>query len=261
MKVKIKTFWGGILGGEKTMVRRCRQGNLELTCATLASLAPTVPELSLMELPFLFSNDKQVDHMLDKVMLKKFKELLRQRGFIYWFWAENGWRNFATKSRLIKKPSDLKGLKMRAQENRIYINLYQVLGASPIPISVPEVLSSLQTGVVDGFDQTLMYSFTTSWYEGIKYFSLTRHIYQNVVCLISKKWADKVPKKVIDTILIGQYKDTLYSRSSLRKLRPLLRKNIAKAGIKIYQPSKKEIAAFRKASQPVYSMFRKDWGK
>ena len=75
-----------------------------------------------MELPFLFQKEEEADYILDVVMNAQFRELLRKRGFILWFYPENGFRNLATRDIPFKKIDDLKGRKMRSQENRIYID-------------------------------------------------------------------------------------------------------------------------------------------
>ena len=61
-------------------------------------------------------------------------------------------------------PSDLKGLKIRSQESQIHIEMWKAFGASPVPISIPEVMSALQTGLVDGFDNSTLFTSATGWY-------------------------------------------------------------------------------------------------
>src|SRR5690606_28549620 len=136
-----------------------------------------VPELNVFELPFLFESDAEVDFVLDKLR-PDVKKLLDQRGFVFGMWAENGWHGYGAKGRCVQKPEDMIGLKMRSQESRIHLETYKAFGASPVELPVPEVLSSLQTGVVDGFSNTPLFSFATSWYQGVDHFSYTKHMYQ-----------------------------------------------------------------------------------
>ena len=82
---------------------------------------------------------------------------------------------------------------MRSQESLVHLETYRALGALPQPIAVTEVLPALQTGVVDGFDNTPLYTFAASWHLAIKHFTLSEHIYQPGAVLVSKKEFDKLP--------------------------------------------------------------------
>ena len=260
-QIRIKDFFSGVLGGEKTIVRRTRTGSIQCCAVSLAALAPTVPELSILELPYVFNSVKEVDYILDDVLSDDFNALLEKRGFRFAFWHDNGWRCFATRTKPIKVVEDLKGLKMRSQENPLYLHIYQALGASPLPIAVPEVLSSLQTGVIDGFDQTPLYTFSTSWYEGIKYYSLTNHVYQPGVILYSLKWWNKLDNK-IQKILINDMKEkiTIPGRKSIRALSPILIENFKRAGVEVIKINKKELERFKSKTFTVKKNYKKQWG-
>ena len=104
-----------------------------------------------------------------------------------------GSASFGTKWGPVKLPSDLKGHKMRSQESLVHVETYRALGALPQPIAVTEVLPALQTGVVDGFDNTPIYTFAACWHLAIKHFTLSEHIYQPGAVLIAKKEFDKLP--------------------------------------------------------------------
>src|SRR5688500_15125514 len=191
-RLRIKPFLGGALGDENQTLGECRRGAIGMWGGTIGSVASSVPEISVLELPFLFRNAEEADHILDNVLAQELRKRLLARGFVVILWSENGFRSFGTKWAPIHGPADLKGHKMRSQESLVHLETYRALGALPQPIAVTEVLPALQTGVVDGFDNTPLYTFAASWHLAIKHFTLSQHIYQPGLILLSKQEYDKL---------------------------------------------------------------------
>ena len=130
-------------------------------------------------------------------------------------------------------------------------------GASPVPISVPEVLSALQTGVVDSFGQTLLFTFASSWYTAIKHITLSKHIYQPGAILASKAKFEKYPKE-LQNIFTGDWsKIRKKYANKIRKMDKILVERLQAAGVKVHRLSAKDRAGFRKGLQVVYDNFRK----
>jgi tripartite ATP-independent transporter DctP family solute receptor len=256
-KVKLKLFMGSVKGGEDAMARQVAQGALQAAGLSTGALAILVPELDVFELPYRFSSSEEADKILDDPEVwNKVVELFRKKGLEPYIWSENGWRNFATKSKAIKTPADLKGLKMRSQENKVHIEMYKALGSSPVPISVPEVLSALQTGVVDGFDNTPLFAFATSWYQGAKSWTVSDHIYQPAIVVYNKQWFDSQPEDLKKLLVSNRSEETSYGRNLIRKLTEPLLKNLAESGLTITRLSAAEKDAFAKATKPIYAKVR-----
>jgi tripartite ATP-independent transporter DctP family solute receptor len=256
-RLKIKPFLGGALGDENQTVGECRRGAIALWGGTTGALATSVPEISVLELPYLFRDAAQADHVLDDVLGEELKKRLEARGFVPLFWSENGFRSFGTKWAPVKTPADLKGHKMRSQESLVHLEMYRALGALPQPIATTEVLPALQTGVVDGFDQTPLYTFAASWHLAIKHYTLSEHIYQPGLVLASKKEFDKLPADLQKLLTADVGKITRDGRAAVREMAPLLIQNFAGAKIPVYKPSAAEREAFVKATAPVYDAYVK----
>ena len=254
-KVKVKVYLGGILGGEKSVLRRVKKGEIDIYGGSLGALATDVPEMGVIELPYLLKNFKEADFLLDKVLLKEFKKLMEAKGYHFMLWSENGYRSIGTKDVSGETVSKLKGLKLRAQEQKVYTDLYKTWGASPVPIAVPEVLSALQTGIVDGFCQTLIFTFATSWYTAITHYTLTNHIYQPGIIILSKKKYDTYPDALKKIALRDWTKLRKKSTKQIRRMNPLLLENLKKAGIKVIEPSPAELKEFSKDVKSVYKNF------
>jgi len=245
-RVQVKMFMGGSLGGEKALVRRTGQGSIQVFGGSTAALASVVPELNVVEAPFLFETYQQADTALDRdAVLSQVKALCEQRGFKFGFWAENGFRSWFTKERPIRTPADLEGLRMRSQEALVHLETYRAFGASPVPIDVTNVLTSLQTGVVDGFDNTPLFSFATSWYQAARHMFVGQHSYQPGIIVYSKTWFDGLPADIQQVLTSVPAADITAGREGVRRMDPILIRNLERHGIDVHTPSAAEIAPFK----------------
>lgn len=260
-RLRVRSFMGGTLGDENSTVAETRRGTLALWGGSTAALGSVVPEMQMLELPYFFHNEKEADYILDEVLFEDFRKILDARGYVLLFWADNGYQSIGSKHGFVKSLDDFKGRKFRSQESSVHLDTFRSLGAMPVPISATEVLSSLQTGVVDGFSNTPLFSFAASWYQGVKYFTVTDHVYQPAVVLMSKKVFETLPADLQKIVIGDSKKQAVEGRVGVRALTPFLLQNFENAGVSVYRLSKEEKAAFAKATEPVHQKFIKGEGK
>lgn len=243
-KLKVKVFLGGVLGDENETVLQTQKGQIQGVGASTGALATIVPELNVLEMPFLFRSAAEADYVLDGPALPTLEKAFRDRGLQLGFWSENGYRSFGTTFGFIKSPADLKGHKMRAQENNVHLAMYKAFGASPVPIPTTEVLTSLQTGVVDGYDQTPLYASAAQWVSNTKYYTLTNHIYQPAAIVVNKAWFDSLPAD-IQKVITGTRADLMVKmRKEIRALHPILVANFSAMKVQTYTPTAAELSSF-----------------
>jgi tripartite ATP-independent transporter DctP family solute receptor len=248
-QIKIKVYPGGQMGGENEILQQVIRGKLQGAGLTAGALANTIKEINVLEIPYLFKNLDQADCILDKHVLEDYRALFDAKGLVFVTWAENGFRSIGTKSKLVKTPDDMKGIKIRIQESPVHIAYWKQMGVSGIPIAIPEVLPSLQTGVVDGFDNTPLFTLAAEWQTAIKYFSLTRHIYQPAAIVYSKKFwetLDDEQKK----ILMGEGNAIAPSaRKAVRAIENNMIATLKKADVEVYEPNAGDLAGFKSAAE------------
>ncbi|MBX3252110.1 MAG: TRAP transporter substrate-binding protein [Myxococcales bacterium] len=251
-RIKVKMFMGGSLGGEKALVRRTAQGSIQCFGGSTAALGSLVPELNVIEAPYLFNDAGQADAALDRDdVIAQVRQLVEARGFKFGFWAENGFRSWFTRERPIRTPADLQGLRMRSQEADVHLETYRALGASPVPIDVTNVLTSLQTNVVDGFDNTPLFAFATSWYQAARHFTISEHSYQPGIIVYSKRWYDGLPADLQTMLTSIPREMVVEGRTSVRQMDPILIRNLERYGISVHRPSASERQAFAAATRNV----------
>jgi TRAP-type C4-dicarboxylate transport system substrate-binding protein len=259
-KIQIKTYLGGQLGGELQILQKIRRGNVQGGGLTSGALASVIPELDVLELPYLFESSEEADYILDNHLLEPFKKLFEAKGFILVSWAENGWRNIGHSSKAVKAPGDLKGEKMRSQESRVHLAFWKSLEASPQAISTAEALSALQTGVVSGFDNTALFTLAAEWHTAIKHFSVTEHIYQPAAVVYSKRFWDKT-KQEDQKILMGEGNGLAApSRAAVRALGDELIGVLKSSGIQVHKIDNSQKSEFKKALLPLHAKLVKEIG-
>jgi tripartite ATP-independent transporter DctP family solute receptor len=259
-RVKIKLFLGGTLGDENETVLACKRGQIQAVGASTGAIASQVPEVNILELPYLFTSTDEADHVLDTVAGPNLAKPFKDRGLVLGFWSENGFRSFGGKF-LVTKPDDLKGRKMRSQENPIHLATYRAFGASPVPIPTTEALTALQTGVVDGYDQTALYAFAAQWHTASTHMSVSNHIYQPAAIVYHKGAFDGFPKDIQDALMKAGAAVVPSLRAQIRAMNPLLLKNLEAAGVKINVLTEAERAAFAEIAARVRTDYMKGASK
>lgn len=255
-RVKVKAYWGGALGDEQTIADRVSRGSVQVYGGSAGGLANKVPELEGIELPYLFPTLKAADKALDSGY-DFIDGLLNRRGYKLLFYSENGRRNIGLQGGFVKSAADLKGKKIRSQQTDVHLDTWRGLGASPVPMPVTEVLSSLQTGVVQGFDNTLVFTFAASWYQAIDHFTLTQHSYQPGIIAVSKKYWDGLPADIRTALLGDPAAEAKKHRRMVRAMEPVLVENFKTAGIAVHQSTAAEKQALAKATKSAHAKFRK----
>ncbi len=189
--VKLQVFCCAQLGSERELAEGVRLGTINMTSVAAEGALPAwVPELQAFGLPFVIRDRDHIYKVLDGPVGKELESKLNAQGFVVLGWWELGFRNMTTKDKPIRTPDDLKGLKMRVQEAKVWLGLMRALGAIPTPIPFGELYNALQQGVVDGQENPIVTITSMKFYEVQKQVGLTEHTYTALPVLASKKWWD-----------------------------------------------------------------------
>jgi TRAP-type C4-dicarboxylate transport system substrate-binding protein len=259
-RVQIKTFLGSVLGGEVEMIRDVRRNSrLQGGGFSTGAIAEgaNVPLLQITELPYLFANTDQVDCVLDDVLLDPMRQQLADKGFHLAFWSENGWRNFATKEVAARAPDQLSGVKMRSQESDVHTMMYSALGANAVTLPISEVLTGLQTGIVDGFDNSPLFTQAAGLHEPINYYILSKHIYQPAAIVWSKSFWDALPSDIQADITEVSTPLAAEGRVNVRAMNNSLLGNFPSLGVEVVELSDAERQVFATKTKSVHLEYAK----
>lgn len=190
--LKIKIFPDGQLGSEREVLELLQIGSVALTKVSAAIMSNFVPEYHVLGVPYLFRDKEHQFKVLEGAIGKSILEKGDQfwlRGLCYY---DAGSRSFYTKSKAIRTPDDLKGLKIRVMNNQMSINMVNALGASATPMAYGELYTAIQQGVVDGAENNPPSFVSSNHYEVSKFYTLDQHSAVPDVLLISTKYWNKL---------------------------------------------------------------------
>ncbi|MGB8224062.1 MAG: TRAP transporter substrate-binding protein [Polyangiales bacterium] len=246
-RVKVKLRLGG--SNERSLARRTQMGSKQGFAGSVGGLSSIVREVNVIEAPYVFDTFEQADKALDDPeVLRQVRAILEKQQLVFALWSENGFRSYFSR-RVIRTPDDMKGVRYRSQEALAHVEAYRALGASPVTIDIANTMTSLQTGVVDGFDNTPLYAMASTWYQGLedgqRHLFLSRHSYQPGIAVYSKKWFDTLPPDIQKVLVSVPYDLTVWGRDQVRKMEPVLMKNLVRYGYEIYDPSPAELQKFK----------------
>jgi TRAP-type C4-dicarboxylate transport system substrate-binding protein len=260
-RIKVKVFYGGTRGDENSAVRKVAAGDIQGVGASTGAVASLVPELNAVEVPFLFRSHREADYVMDNKLLAPMEKLFRKRGLVLGFWSENGYRHFGSSWGAIKSPNDIKNHRMRSQQSYVHIEMWKDLGANVKPIPTTEVVTALQKGTVEGWDQGLLFAIAAGWTNSVKHLTLSQHIYQPAVIAFNQAWFDKLPADLQKVLIDEGRKIVPTGRLAIRRLIPDLIRIVEKQGVKVHRLTNAERAAFEQKTSGVAARFRKSEGK
>jgi tripartite ATP-independent transporter DctP family solute receptor len=176
--VKVRLFPNGTLGQEREIVQQLQEGLVDFMVSGTAIWGSVAPRLQVFDFPFMWRDWAHVHSIVDGPVGEEAADYLertvRMRPFA---WGDSfGFRQVITRSRDISETSQLAGLKIRTIQSPIYVKAVELMGASPTPMAFGEVYTSLQTGVIDGYEHDASTTLQQRFYEIAGYMARTRHI-------------------------------------------------------------------------------------
>jgi C4-dicarboxylate-binding protein DctP len=220
-----------------------------------------VRDFEVFDLPYLLPTKaalrKVTEGPIGKDMLKK----LESKGMIGLAYWDNGFKEMSA-NKPLRKPEDYKGLKFRIQSSKVLEAQFRALGAIPQVMAFSEVYTALQTGVVDGQENTPSNMYTQKFHEVQKYTTLTNHRYIGYVVVVNKKFWDGLPGDVRGQLEKAMHESTEYANDISAKENAEALDEIKKSGkTEIIVPTKAETEAMRKAMEPLYQDMASRVGK
>lgn len=184
-RVDIKLHPGGALGGDREVIEGVQIGTVEMTVSSTSIFANFVPDVQVLDIPFLFRDFNHAQGVLDGPIGKELLAKFDARGFKGLALGGIGFRQLTNSRRPVSGVDDVKGLKIRTQENQIHIQVWRALGAQPTPMAIPEVFTALQQGVMDGQENPIGAIINNRFGQVQKYLTITNHAFTPVALVIS----------------------------------------------------------------------------
>lgn len=253
-RVKIDVFPGQALGTDQQMIEMARTGELAIILPPTAKLVSLVPEMQVLDLPFLFNDRKQLYRVLDGTPGQALLEKLEPHGLIGAAFWESGFKQF-TANRPIRLPGDFRGLNIRVMRSDTIMDLYKAFGANPVLIDFHETYQALADKVADGQENPLVSIVNMKFHEVQSHVTISNHSYLAQAMVFSRVVMDSLAPDIRDLLISTAREITPFERNDIVENEKRLIEEIRAAGVDVHFPDPAEQAAFQGAADHILSGF------
>lgn len=257
----VKHFPSSGLGGEREVIEGLQIGTIEATIVSSGTLANFVPDTGVFDIPFLFNGFDHARAVLDGEIGEEILAKFDTVGLHGLAWGEQGFRHITNNRNPIHTPQDVAGLKIRTMENPVHLAAFNAMGAAPTPMAWPEVISSLQQGVIDGQENPLSVIVSVKLNEVQKYLTLSGHVYSPAMILVSKPFWDGLD----DTQKAAFEKAADAAKAAMRAYVDEVETSgvatLKERGMEVNELSPEEKASFQASIQSAYDGYYDTYGQ
>jgi len=257
--VKVQIFEGSQLGGQREMTEQIQMGTLEMGIISTPNFTSYVKEFNVLDLPFLFQDNQQAYQALDGKLGAALSQKFENSGIKVLGYWEFGQSQVINSKRPVIKDSDLKGLKIRVQPSPLLVDTYKSFGAEPITMDSKEVYTGLQQGILDGVSTYYFVTIDQKEYEQAKYFSEVNLTYGATAFIINKAVFDSLAPEMQQTIVDLGKKYTKIQRDMSMEEIQASKKFLIDSGINLVENDQIDKESFRKAVEPIYEKYGKEY--
>jgi C4-dicarboxylate-binding protein DctP len=261
-KVKVEVYVNSTLYKDKEELEAMQLGAVQMLAPSNSKFGPIgVKEFEVFDLPYILPTRTALRKVTDGVLGKRLLKLLEPKGMVGLAYWDNGFKEM-TANKPLRVPEDFKGLKFRIQSSKVLEAQFRALGATPQVMAFSEVYQALQTGVVDGQENTASNIFSQKMNEVQKYMTMTDNGYIGYVVVVNKKFWDELPADIRGQLQKAMDEATVYTNTISKTENDTALEDIKKAGkTTIVIPTAEENAAMRKAMLVVYDEMSSRLGK
>jgi len=256
-RITIDVFPSAQLGEEKSVIEQVQLGAIEFTRVSTGPMAEFNKDFGVFSLPYIFDNDEHVWKFLLGESGMSLLDSLQSSGLQGLGWYSSGSRNFYS-SKPLTGIEDVKGLKIRVQENKVNLAIIDALGASATPMPFGDVYNSLSTGVIDAAENNYPSYYSSKHYEVAPHLILDSHQRVPEVLLVSKPVWDKLSKEDQAIIRQAALDSIQYQRDEWAKYEKESEEAVRAAGVTITDVS--DLGPWQEAVKPVIDSYRGEFG-
>ena len=214
-RIRVDVFPAAQLGSEVAMVEGLRLGSIDVICANAPNAAAFIPELGLFSVAYLFKDLAHFERVVnDQKFAQRMENLVAGKNLgikLVGFYAA-GVRNIYSRKGSVGGPDDLKGVKIRVQNNPVEVKVWKAFGAIPTPMNFGEVYQALQSGVLDAAENGLAVIESNKHYEAAKFVSQTEHQRNLSALYINEKKLNSLPADLQKVVLQAAKEAAVHER-------------------------------------------------
>lgn len=246
------------LGAEKDVLQQMQYGGIDFARISLSQLAERIPEMNVLQLPYLYRDAEHMWSVLDGEIGGSFLEKPADGGLVGLSWYDAGVRSFYSSKKKITCLEDLRGMRVRVQESEMMAQMVEALGAVAVQMAYSEVYSALELGNVDAAENNWPSYETMKHYEVAKYYTEDEHARVPEMQIISGHTWEKLNEEDRRIIQECARESALYERGLWTEWEKEAREAAVRAGVQIIELTEDEKKRFREAVGSVYETYAGD---
>ncbi|MHA7598835.1 TRAP transporter substrate-binding protein [Alicycliphilus sp. T452] len=258
--VKIVPFHNSQLGAEADVISQIARGRLDMGGFASTTLALQVPEVAMLQMPFFFDSEAQRDCVMDGHVKPLLEAALEKKGLKFVTWGESGSGQLIGK-KAYAGPEDVRGIKMGIFASKSWSEFWRRFGANPVPVSSPDMASSLQTGLIDALSTSPVFYVTSGLNKIAPVLTKVDIAGMLTINVINKKLFDGFPPAVQAQFMKGTFKvPTATVRKEIREFNEVVLAAHTKGGGTVASVAPEQRAAWQKGLEGYYGQIAKDYG-
>ena len=266
-RINIKLYPGtSLVQGDQTReFSALRQGVIDMAIGSTINWSPQVKELNLFSMPFLMPDFQAIDALTQGEVGKDLFSILDKAGVMPLAWGENGFREVSNSKHAIKKPEDLKGMKIRVVGSPLFLDTFTALGANPTQMSWADAQPALASGAVDG-QENPMAIFTAAKLHSVgqKHLTMWGYVADPLIFVVNKEiwnsWTEADRAIVKQAAIDAGKQEITIARTGLIEADKPVQKQIEGLGVTVTTLTPEERDAFVKATRSVYDKWKAQIG-
>lgn len=257
-RIQILVLAEGELGAESDVIAQMQYGGVDFARVSLSQLAEYIPQLNVLQMPYLYEDSAHMWRVLDGTIGDDFLDIVSQNELIGLSWYDAGARNFYNSKKPITCLEDMQGMRIRVQESEVMADMIEVLGASAIPIPYADVYSALEQGTVDGAENNWPSYEAMNHYEVAKYYTIDEHNRVPEMQICSKHTWSKLSEEDQQMILDCAKESALYERKLWKERESESEAKAIEQGVEVVELSAEEKKRFQEAVTGIYEKYCSD---
>jgi TRAP-type transport system periplasmic protein len=254
-QIELKIYPGGEQGDEPEMVQKLRIKKLQAVALSGAGLSGIDADVSALQIPMMLSSYEELDYVRDRIS-DRLEKGLAQRGFIVLNWGDAGWIHFFTKQPAMH-PDDIRRMKICVlQGDTGTFQLYKVNGFLPVSLAATDILTGLQTGLIDAFQAPPLVALSNQWFGGAKNMLDLQFAQLVGATVISKDVWDKIPATVQKEMMKSARTAGVALRDEIRKSEAGSIPLMQQFGLNVVHADPKAVAEWRQLAESIWPNLR-----
>ncbi|MBL8585929.1 MAG: TRAP transporter substrate-binding protein [Bradyrhizobiaceae bacterium] len=258
-KVKVEVYPNSQLFGDAKEVEALLLGDVHFIAPSLSKFEKFTKVLQVYDLPFLFADMQAVDKFQDGKVGQDMLKSMEKKGLLGLNYWHNGLKQLSANKPLLA-PEDAKGVKFRVQSSDVLVSQFQAVNANPQKLAFSEVYQALQTGAVDGQENTWSNAYSQKYQEVQSDFTESNHGLLDYMVVTNAKWWNGLSPEIREGLTKAMKEATAVNNKVADDLNKEAKGKIAASKAKIHQLTPEQRKKWQQAMEPVWKKFEKEIG-